>query len=352
MSHISVIIPSYNSEKTIKKTIESVLNQTFSDLELIVINDGSKDSTLEIISNFKDSRIKVFSFENSGGNISRNRGLKYAVGKFVSFLDADDIWTADKLASQLQALQKNLGAKVAYSWTDYIDENGEILLSGTHITVNGNVYEKLLVSNFLENGSNPLIYREALIELGGFDESLNAAQDWDMWLRLASKFDFVCVPSVQILYRMSSNSVSSNLVRQEKSCLQVLKRAYKERPSLRDAPSLSTLKNSWNLSLANLYKYLTCKALQKPFNRQRGLAAARFMCKYFLNDPSRLQNINLTLKLLLKIIIILTLPTLFYSITNWRKARSQQPETLFNRWVAEKRPKNKNGYPGAFTISS
>ncbi|MHC5731507.1 MAG: glycosyltransferase family 2 protein, partial [Nostoc sp.] len=115
MSHISVIIPSYNSEKTIKKTIESVLNQSFSDLELIVINDGSKDSTLEIISNFKDSRIKVFSFENSGGNISRNRGLKYAVGKFVSFLDADDIWTADKLASQLQDLQKNLGAKVAYS---------------------------------------------------------------------------------------------------------------------------------------------------------------------------------------------------------------------------------------------
>ncbi|MHC5718825.1 MAG: glycosyltransferase, partial [Nostoc sp.] len=213
MTSISVIIPCYNSEKTIKKTIESVLNQSFSDLELIVINDGSKDSTLEIISNFQDSRIKIFSFENSGGNISRNRGLKYTAGKFVSFLDADDIWTADKLASQLQALQENLGAKVAYSWTDSIDENDEILLSGMHITVNGDVYEKLLVSNFLENGSNPLILREAIIELGGFDESLNAAQDWDMWLRLASKFDFVCVPFVQILYRMSPNSLSSNLAR-------------------------------------------------------------------------------------------------------------------------------------------
>lgn len=352
MSQISVIIPSYNSEKTIKETIESVLNQTFSDLELIVINDGSKDSTLEIISNFKDSRIKIFSFENSGGNISRNRGLKYAVGKFVSFLDADDIWTADKLASQLQALQENLGAKVAYSWTDYIDENGEILLSGTHITVNGNVYEKLLLSNFLENGSNPLIYREDLIELGGFDESLNAAQDWDMWLRLACKFDFICVPSVQILYRISANSVSSNLVRQEKSSLQVLKRAYKERRSLRDATSLSTVKNSWNLSLANLYKYLTCKALQKPFNRQKGLTAARFLWNYFLNDSSRLQNINLTLKLLLKTVIIFTLPSLLYSIINQREVRSRETERLLNIRVTEKRSEAKNGYPGVFTISS
>jgi len=343
MAQISVIIPSYNSEKTIKKTIESVLNQSFSDLELIVINDGSKDSTLEIISNFQDSRIKIFSFENSGGNISRNRGLKYAGGKFVSFLDADDIWTADKLASQLQALQENLGAKVAYSWTDSIDENGKILLSGMHITVNGDVYEKLLVSNFLENGSNPLILREAIIELGGFDESLNAAQDWDMWLRLASKFDFVCVPCVQILYRISPNSVSCNLLRQEKSCLQVLERAYKKRPS--------RLKSSWNISLANLYKYLTCKALQTPFNRQKGLTAARFIWKYFLNDSSRFQNINFTLKMLLKIVIIFTLPSLLSSITNQRKARNPEPETLLNRWVAEKRPENKNGYSSASTVS-
>ncbi|MEH2297126.1 glycosyltransferase [Nostoc sp.] len=301
MTSISVIIPSYNSEKTIKTTIESVLSQSFSDLELIIINDGSTDSTLEIISNFQDSRIKIFSFENSGGNISRNRGLKHAAGKFVSFLDADDIWTADKLARQLQALQENLGVMVAYSWTDYIDENGEFLLSGMHITVNGDVYEKLLVSNFLENGSNALIQRVAIIELGGFDESLNAGQDWDMWLRLACKFDFVCVPSVQILYRISPNSLSSNLARQEKGCLQVLKKAYQVRPL--------TDKNICSLSLANLYMYLTCKALQQPFSPYKGTLAARFIWKYLLNDSSRFKRINLILKLLFKIAVILILPT-------------------------------------------
>jgi glycosyltransferase involved in cell wall biosynthesis len=320
---ISVIIPAYNSEKTISHTIKSVLNQTLSVLELIVINDGSQDSTLEVIRQIQDSRIKVFSYSNAGGNVSRNRGLNRAVGEFVSFLDADDLWTPDKLQSQFKALQENVTAKVAYSWTDYIDTNGQFILSGKRINVNGNVYENLLLSNFLENGSNPLICRKSLITLGGFDESLSAAQDWDMWLRLASKFDFICVPSVQILYRISANSVSCNLVRQEKSCLQVLRRAYEERPYLRDT-TRTTVKNSWNISLANLYKYLVCKALQKPFNRQKGLVAAKFLWNYFLNDPAKLQNINFTLKLLLKTIIILTLPTLLYSITNQRELRSQE----------------------------
>ncbi|MBE8965317.1 glycosyltransferase [Nostocales cyanobacterium LEGE 12452] len=319
---ISVIIPAYNSEKTIKETIQSVLNQTSANFELIIINDGSQDSTLDIITQIKDPRIKVFSYPNAGGNVSRNRGLNLAVGEFVSFLDADDLWTSDKLQSQLKALQENATVTVAYSWTDYIDENGEIVLSGTHVTANGDVYEKLLVTNFLENGSNPLIRREALIELGGFDEYLCAAQDWDMWLRLACKFDFICVPCPQILYRISPNSVSSNLVRQEKACLQVLERACKER-------SLA-LNNIRNLSLANLYKYLTCKALQKPFNRQKGLTAAKFLWNYVLNDSSRLQHIIFNLKLLLKILIILLMPTLLDSITNQRKVRSQKAETLFN----------------------
>ncbi|BAZ31745.1 glycosyl transferase family protein [Cylindrospermum sp. NIES-4074] len=304
---ISVIIPAYNCEKTIRTTIESVLNQTFTSFELIIINDGSLDSTLDIISQFQDSRIKVFSFDNAGGNVSRNRGLKYAVGEFVSFLDADDLWTSDKLASQLKALHANPQAAVAYSWTDYINEKGEFVVSGRRVAANGDIYESLLLTNFLENGSNPLIRKEAVIVLGGFDESLSAAQDWDMWLRLASKFEFVCVESVQILYRITSNSVSSNLVRQEKACLQVLEKAYQERP---------LALNHRNDSLANLYKYLTCKALQKPFNRQKGLTAARFLWNYVLNDSSRLQRSTFTLKLLLKIIIILILPSLLYSINN------------------------------------
>ncbi|PMB32531.1 glycosyl transferase family A [Fischerella thermalis CCMEE 5319] len=301
MSLISIVIPTYNSEKTIRHTIESVLQQTFSDFELIIINDGSTDSTLKVVSQFQDSRIKVFSFDNAGGNVSRNRGLKQAIGEFVSFLDADDLWTPDKLESQLNALKENPQAVVAYSWTDYIDEQGKFLLSGTHITANGNVYEKLLISNFLENGSNPLIRREVLVELGGFDESLTAAQDWDMWLRLAQNFNFIAVPHVQILYRISANSLSTNLARQEKASLQVLNKACST-----NTQDLSHLRRK---SLTNLYKYLTCKALQQPFNRKKGLAAARFLWKYIFNDSSRFNHTNLILKLLFKITLIIIFPS-------------------------------------------
>ncbi|BAZ14876.1 glycosyl transferase family protein [Calothrix sp. NIES-4071] len=312
---ISVIIPTYNSEKTIKITVESILNQSFHNFELIIINDGSNDSTLDIISNIHDSRIKLFTYSNAGANVSRNRGLSYAVGEFVSFIDADDIWTNDKLQSQIKALQDNPEATVSYSWTDYIDENDQFVVSGTHIAVNGNVYEELLLTNFLENGSNPLIRKEALIELGGFDESLNAGQDWEMWLRLAAKYNFVAVPKVQILYRISPKSQSSNLARQEKACLQVLEKAYQ----------LKSPVNKINLSasLANLYKYLTCKALQKPYNRHKALVASRFLWNYIINEPQKNQRLRFIFKLSAKIAIILFFPT-YLSTLLLNKAKTKE----------------------------
>jgi glycosyltransferase involved in cell wall biosynthesis len=290
---VSVIIPAYNSENTIAKTINSVIKQTVEDWELIVINDGS------IVSSFKDERIKVFSYPNAGGNISRNRGLDLATGEFVSFLDADDLWTPDKLELQLQLLQENPQVAVAYSWTDYIDENDKFLLSGRHSTINGDVYEQLFIANFLENGSNPLIRKTAIVELGGFDKDLPASQDWDMYLRLAAKHHFMAVPKAQILYRISDNSLSTNLVRQEKACLYVIEKATKLRTN-----SVSHLRQH---SLTNLYKYLTCKALQKPCNRQKALIAAGFLWKYFIHNYEGLVRINFMLTLFLKIASILIL---------------------------------------------
>jgi glycosyltransferase involved in cell wall biosynthesis len=300
MAQISVIIPVYNGEKTILASIISVLNQSFKDFELIVVNDGSQDSTSSIVCQIKDSRIKLLSYPNAGANVSRNRGIFHSSGKYITFLDADDIWTHDKLKSQLEALQANLKARLAYSWTDYIDTNDNFVVSGMHTVKNGDVYNDLLISNFLENGSNPLICKEALIELGGFDESLKAAQDWDMWLRLANRYEFVAVPKVQILYRISENSISSNLDRQEKACLEVIARAYQAKPSIE--------KGVLHASFAHLYKYLTCRALQMPYSRKKALYAVKFLCKYFIYDASRLQRLKFMLTLWLKVAIIVLLP--------------------------------------------
>src|SRR5919199_2454966 len=254
MPSISVIIPVYNGEKTIKETIESVLKQTFKDFELLVINDGSQDATLDIVNRIQDPRLKVFSYPNAGQSTSRNRGIELAVGEYISFIDADDLWTPDKLEAQVKALQENPQAAVAYSWTDWIDQSSQLIGKGSYITENGEVFAKLLLNDFVANGSNCLIRRQALIEVGGFDESVTPAEDWDLWLRLAARYEFVVVPSPQILYRISPNSASFDVWKMEASSLKVIEKAFAQAPE-----SLRPLKKK---SLGNRYKYLTYKSIE------------------------------------------------------------------------------------------
>ena len=299
MPLISVIIPIYNGEKTIRETIDSVLNQTLQNFELIIINDGSNDSTLEIVSTISDSRLKVFSYPNAGISTSRNRGISHSIGEYISFIDADDLWTPDKLEAQLKALQENPESAVAYSWTNYIDESGQSLDRGSYMTVNGDVYAKLLLIDFVGSGSNPLIRRHALIEVGGFDESLSTSADWDMWLRLAVHYHFAAVPSPQILYRISLTSMSSNVYKQEAESLQVIERAFTQAPT-----SFSHLKQP---SLANLYKSLTLRALERSSGPQGGFTAARYLWHSFRTDPSLIRA-RVIWKVLFKIVVMVLLP--------------------------------------------
>lgn len=299
MPLISVIIPAYNSENTISETVESVLKQTFADFELIVINDGSTDNTLEVLSSIQDPRLKVFSYPNAGSNPSRNRGFAQSSGEYIAFLDADDLWTADKLEAQLKALQDNPQAAVAYSWCDRINESSQLVRKGGYFTAHGDIYPQLLLTDILENGSNPLIRREALTHVGGFDESLPAGQDWDLYLRLAAHYHFVNVQRPQILYRISTNSLSSNVAKLESGCLQVITTAFNQAPE-----SLQYLKRD---SLANLYKYLTYKSLLGIPDRSKSFFTAKLILLAINYDYSLLRR-RILWKALLKVGLSTILP--------------------------------------------
>jgi len=299
MPLISVVIPVFNGEKTIKETIDSVLKQTFTDFELLVINDGSQDLTVEVVEKIQDSRIQLYSYPNAGLAASRNRGIDRSTGEYIAFIDADDLWTPDKLEAQFNALKSHPEAAVAYSWTDYIDEYSQFLGKGGHITVNGNIYPHLLLTDLLENGSNPLIRKQAFIEVGNFDESLRAAEDWDMLLRLAIRYHFIAVSSPQVLYRISSNSMSFNVLQQERESLKVIERAFNQAPE-----SLQYLKKP---SLANLYKYLTYKSLEGTPQQKKGLVAARMLSSAVKNDLSLLQA-KVIGKVVFKILVMVLLP--------------------------------------------
>lgn len=321
---ISVIIPIYNGERTIRETIQSVLDQTFTDLEIIAIDDGSTDRTVEVVRSIKDHRVKIFSYPNGGQAASRNRGMERASGAYFAFIDADDLWTPDKLEMQLKALEENPKAGVAYSWVDYIDGSNRYVRSGGRLNVNGNAYGHLLLTDFLENGSNPLVRREAIEKVGNFEETLPPSEDWDLWLRLAADYDYVCVPHAQIKYRISSTSQSSNVERVEASCLRVLDRAF-------SADAGQKWKHLKSQSLANLYQYLTYKALENLHDRQRAEVASRFFKTIVANDPEFIKQKRLTLTILLKTWTIKYLPASIGDRLIPRISKLSYPSEMFTR---------------------
>ncbi|KYC40467.1 glycosyl transferase family A [Scytonema hofmannii PCC 7110] len=255
MATISVIIPAYNAEHTIRETIASVQNQTFSDFEIIVIDDQSRDRTLEVLHAIQDERLKVFSYENGGASVARNRGIDHATGEFIAFLDADDLWTPNKLERQIEALQKNPEAGVAYSWTYYFFKDEKSSYIEKSNCFEGNVYANLLVTNFLHNGSNPLVRRKAIDSVGLFDPNIRSVEDWDYWLRLSAKWNFVLVREPQIIYRQHSQSVSENIEAMEKNCLALVDKSFQTAPQ-----ELQFLKTR---TLIVIYQYLAQKYLNR-----------------------------------------------------------------------------------------
>lgn len=301
MPIISVIIPVYNGEKTIKAAIDSVLQQTLANFELIIINADSTDSTLDIIQQIKDERIKIFSYPKANVAVNRNRGFQHSCCEFITFLDADDLWTPNKLEAQCQALLEHPEAAVAYSWTNCIDENGKFLRHCSFVQWAGDVYHKLLLDDFIGSGSNVMIRSSAFRAVGGFDESLSNAQDTDLWLRLAANYDFVVVREPQILYRITANSMSSDVLGLEKSNLQVITQAFAHQK----AESLQYLKQ---YSIANLYKYLSYKVLDVPPGQQKTLQAIRILATAIKSDPYLMLK-PVIFKAFLKLTVMTVLPS-------------------------------------------
>lgn len=292
--NISVVIPAFNAEKTIKETVESVLNQTFRDFEVIIVNDGSTDKTLNILSQFSDYRVRVFSQENSGPQKSRNLGIEKSVGEYITFLDADDLWKPDKLELQLQMFKQYPESSVVYSWTNVIDEENQVSRRGGYFKRRGNVFLDLLLINFIESGSNPLIRSEVIKRVGGFDEEIVAGQDWDMWLSLAENHTFEVVPKVQILYRKNQNlrSWSGNIERQERGVMQVLKKHL----------SSKKLPLGYRRAcIANSYKYLLFECLQSNIARTNIFCSSRFLFAVLINDFSLMRK-RILVKLVLRIL--------------------------------------------------
>jgi len=205
---VSIITPSYKSEKFISQTIESVLAQTYQNLEMIIVDDVSPDNSNEIIEEYckKDSRINLIKLEkNSGPAIARNKAIKKAKGRYIAFLDADDIWYKNKLEKQIQFMRKKKLA-LTYSSYDLMDEENNNL--GTFLTKNKITYTDLLKTNSI--GCLTAIYD---VEKVGkvFMPNMIKRQDYGLWLKILKKIDYVeGILEPLAKYRIMKKSISSN----------------------------------------------------------------------------------------------------------------------------------------------
>lgn len=208
---VSVVMAAYNAAQYIGPAIESVLSQTYENIELIVVDDGSTDQTLVEIENYKfDSRLRIINQNNSGQTVAKNRGIEASQGSYIAFCDADDLWHNEKLRIQLRKFSEDELIAVVYSDTFLIDELGKNLGSEDKVPFyEGYLLKKLIFDNFIPFGT-VLVKRSCIKEFGGFNENYKMGIDWDLWLRISTKWKISFVKEKLYFYRQWQGQMSRN----------------------------------------------------------------------------------------------------------------------------------------------
>lgn len=208
---ISVIMSVYNGEKYLREAIESILNQTFTDFEFIIVNDGSTDGSLEIIQSYDDKRIKIINNEkNIGLTKSLNKALKVARGEYIARQDADDVSLPNRFEKQIKYLEKHPEVALLGTSVYLIDEKGKII--GKRMALAKPTFKELCKGNRFSHGS--VMFEKAVItELGGYNELLRYVQDYELWLRIAKSYEIRNL--TQVLYKWRFHSKRAGFMAKE-----------------------------------------------------------------------------------------------------------------------------------------
>ena len=212
---VSVIIPTYKHEQYVLQTLESVFSQSYFDYEVIVINDGSPDHTLQALLPLIDSnRIRYVEQANAGQAAARNRGLAEARGKFIAFLDDDDLWPIDKLEWQVKMLENDNQAVLVYGQMHLFDANHTAYQAYPgEQAPEGYVFEEFMTAGWIRSPGQTLIRTEVIKSVGGLDDSIWGTDDWDLWLSLAKQGRFRYQAKIALHYRCHSSNASRNFYR-------------------------------------------------------------------------------------------------------------------------------------------
>lgn len=247
---VSVIIPNYNYGRFLSEAVESVLAQTYPCREIIVVDDGSTDNSLEILARY-EGKVRVVRQKNCGVGMARNAGVRNSTSDLVAFLDADDYWMPDKIEKQIQCFRQDEKVGVVSCGMQEFDVSGKII-HYYHSNQEGWIAEKILTFNtqVVIGGSAVLIKRDIFEAVGGYDvrKELHPSEDWELGYRLALVSKIAFVPEILVSYRNHGDNGHLKIPRMEQAMLLAYEKIYKDAPS-----EIQNLKRE---SYGNLYSVL------------------------------------------------------------------------------------------------
>ena len=258
---ISVILPVFNAQIYLRESIESILSQSFTNFELIIINDGSTDQSLEIIQSYTDERIKLINQANAGLPISLNRAIAIAKGQYLARQDADDISLPTRLAEQAAYLDEHPACALLGSWANILEDNSPTDRTLQHPHLNGDIALKILFFNCFVHSS--VMIRKSVLEKSGLypeERDKFPPEDYDLWLRISKDFEVANIPKALLQYRELPNSIS-------RTKLQIMQ----ERAELMSLNSIKEILRSTfaEADIADLIKGMTSQTLPAKQSKQR-----------------------------------------------------------------------------------
>lgn len=224
---VSVVIPNYNYARFLPEAIDSVLAQTYRAVEIIVVDDGSKDESAQVLQRY-DGRVKAILQANAGVSAARNTGIRASRGEAVAFLDSDDAWDSTKLERQMQHLETP-SVGLVHTGVEYVDSAGRRLGLDVH-GAEGRILRRhaLFRSPTVRSGSTALVRRSLFDQVGLFDEALSTSADWDMWRRLGGACEVRMIAAPLTKYRLHDGAMHRNVAAFEKDMLRAFARMFED----------------------------------------------------------------------------------------------------------------------------
>jgi len=225
MPIVSVVIPTYNAARYIGMAVESVLDQSFRDVEVIVVDDGSTDDIGAVMSKYGPP-VRYLRQRNTGVAAARNRGIEESSGRYVAFLDADDTWFPGKLERQVVALEGNQARRACCTAHVVCTETLKPIVVQRAFCGSSRIEDLLVRGNVVGGPCSVLCDRSLLVAVGGFDLSLSQCADWDMWIRLATLTEFLYVDEPLVTYRQHASNMSRDARLLEQDSVRVLEKGF------------------------------------------------------------------------------------------------------------------------------